>query len=115
MTLVIEIDHLEPQMLADQFVEISDGLTADLRGGNEPAHAEVDEDAALDDLRHGRFDHFVVLVRFDDLLPRLEGAGPALGEEQRAVLIVDAVDHHLELVADVKFLGIDRRAKARGN
>ena len=60
MTLVIEIDHLEAQLLADEFVEIADRLTANLRCRNESAHAEIDEHAALDDLRDGRFDHFIV-------------------------------------------------------
>ena len=63
MPLVVEIDHLEAQVLADEFVEIADGLAANLRGRHEAAHAEVDEHAALDDLRDRRFDDFVVLVR----------------------------------------------------
>jgi hypothetical protein len=104
VALVIEIDHLEAQMLAHEFFQIADRLAADLRGRNEAAHAEVDEDAALDDLRDRRFDHFVVVVRGDDLFPRLEGPGAPLREEERAFLI-DAVDHHLELVADEQSLG----------
>jgi hypothetical protein len=61
-------------MFADQLLEISDRLAADLRSRNEPAHAEVNEHAALDDLRHGRFDYFVVVVGGDDLLPGLQRA-----------------------------------------
>ena len=82
MALVIEVDHLQAQLLADEFVEVADRLAADLRCGDEAAHAEVDEDAALDDLRDRRFDHFVVVVRFDDLFPGLERAGAAFAEEQ---------------------------------
>ncbi len=104
---MIEIDDLQAQMLADQFVEIADGLAANLRCRNEAAHAEVDEHAALDDLRDGRFDHLVCLVRRDDLFPGLECACAPLRKEERPVLVVDPVNHHLELVADVEFLGID--------
>ena len=107
MALVIEIDHFQAQMLADELVEIADRLAADLRGRNEAAHAEIDEHAALDDLRDGRFDHFVAFVRFDDFLPRLERAGAALGEKERSVQLVDAMDHHFERVADVQQFRID--------
>ena len=78
-------------------VEIADRLAADLRCRHEAAHAEVDEHAALDDLRDGRFDDFVVLVRFDDFLPGLERASALLGEVEGAVAVaVDAMDQHLE-------------------
>ena len=107
MTLVIEVDDLEPQLLADEFVEIADRLTADLRCRHEAAHAEVDENAALDDLRDGRFDHFVVLVRFDDLFPRLESAGAAFAQIELAVVLVDPMDHHFEFVADVELFRLD--------
>jgi hypothetical protein len=100
MPLVIEVDHFEPQLLADEFVEVADRLAADLRCRHEAAHAEVDEDAALDDLRDRRFDHFVVVVRFDDLFPGLERAGAALAQIELTVLIVDPVDHDFERVAD---------------
>ena len=111
MALVIEIDDLEAQFLADEFVEIADRLAANLRCGNESAHAEIDENAALDDLRDGGFDHFVVVVGFDDFLPRLERASAAFGEKERTVLIVDAVDHDFERIADLEHLGFDRERK----
>ena len=101
MALVIEIDHLQAQMLADEFVEIADRLTANLRRRHEAAHAEIDEHAAFDDLRDRRFDDFVAIVRLDDLLPRLERAGAALGEKERSVHLVDAMNHHFDGVADL--------------
>ena len=78
MALVIEVDDFQAQMLADEFVEISNGLAANLRSRNEAAHAEIDEHAAFDDLRYGRFDDFVALVCLDDFLPSLECARTAL-------------------------------------
>src|SRR6202163_2208866 len=108
MALVVEVDDLEPQLLADELVEVADGLAADLRRRDEPAHAEVDENAALDDLRDGRFDHFVVVVGLDDLLPGLQGAGAAFAQIELAVLVVDPVDHDFQGVADLELLGFDR-------
>jgi hypothetical protein len=107
MTLVIEIDHFQTEMLTDELVQISDGLPPDLRSRNESAHAEIDEYSALDDLRNGRFDHFVALVRFDDFLPRLERARAPLGEKERPVHFVDAMDHDFDGIADLQELWID--------
>src|SRR5205823_5386326 len=60
--LVIEIDHFESQLLPDQFFQVANRLPPDLRSGNESAHAEIDKDAAFDNLSNGRFDNFVVFV-----------------------------------------------------
>jgi hypothetical protein len=107
MALVIEVDHFEPKVLVDELVEVSDGLAADLRGWDESAHSKVDQHAAFDDLRDGRFDHFVAIVRLDDLLPRFERAGSALGEKERSVHLVDAVNHHFDGIADLEQFGIN--------
>ena len=111
MALVIKVDDLEPQALTDEFVEIADRLAANLRGGDKAAHAEVDENAALDDLRDRRLDDFVVVVRGDDLFPGLERASAAFAQEQRTVLIVDAVNHDFERVADLEVFGLDGEAE----
>ena len=107
MALVIEVDHFQTQTLADQLVEIADRLAANLRCRNESAHAQVDENAALDDLRYGGFDHFIALVRFDDFFPRFERARTTLRQEQRSVEIVDAVNHDFERIADFEELRLD--------
>jgi len=58
-------------------------------------------------LRYRRFDDFVAIVRLDHLLPRFERACPALGEKERSVHFVDAVNHHFDGIADLEQLGID--------
>ena len=100
MAFVIEIDHLEPQMLSNELVEISDGLPSDLRSRDEPAHAKVHQNAAFDDLSHGRLDDFVTLVRLDDFLPGLERASSPLGEKERSIELVDPVHHYFDGIAD---------------
>ena len=109
MAFVIEVDHFEAQAFADEFVEVADGLTTDLRCGDEAAHAEVDQDAALDDLRDRCFDHFVVVVCGDDFFPRLEGTRAAFAQEEGAVLVIDPVDHDFEGVTDFEFFWFDRK------
>ena len=107
MTFVIEIDHLEPKVLADELVEISDRLPADLRRRHESAHAQIHQHAAFDDLRDRGFNHFIALVRLDDFFPRLQRACPALRQEQRPVHLVDAMDHDLERIADFQKFRVD--------
>ena len=107
MAFVIEVDHFEAKVLVDELVEISDGLAADLRGWDESAHSKVDQHAAFDDLRDRRFDDFVAIVSLDHLLPRFERAGSALGEKERSVHLVDAVNHHFDGIADFEQFGID--------
>ncbi len=115
MALVIEVDDLQTQVLPHQLVEIADRLATNLRGRNEAAHTEVDENAAFDDLRDGRLDDFVVLVRFDDFFPGLERARAAFRQEQRSVELVDAVHHHLEGVAHLEQFVVDcKRELAEG-
>src|SRR5580704_7629641 len=111
MAFVIEIDYLQAKVLSDELVEISDGLTPDLRSRHEAAHAEVDEHAAFDDLRHGRFDYFVPIMRLDNLLPGLQRARSALGQKQRPVPLTHAVHHHFQRVTDLEPFGIDGERK----
>jgi len=94
-------------MLTDELVEIADGLSPDLRSRNEAAHSQIDQHAAFYHLRYGGFDNFVALVRFDYLLPRLECTRTPLGEKERSVHLVDAVNHDFERVADPQQFGID--------
>lgn len=107
MAFVIEVDHLQPEMLTYQLVEVSNGLTADLGSRHESTHPKIDQHAPFDDLRDGRFDDFVAIVRLDHFLPRFERACPALGEKERAVHFVDAVNHYFDGIADLEQFGID--------
>ena len=48
----VELDHLAAQLLAEELVEVLDAADVDERRGQEAAHAEVEDQAALDDLDH---------------------------------------------------------------
>ena len=72
----------------------------DQRGGQEPAQADVEDEAALDDLDHGAGDDAVLLL---DLLDRAPGAlvlGALLGQDQPALLVLLLEDEGLDLLAD---------------
>jgi len=107
MAFVVEVDYFQPEVLTYQLVEVSDGLTADLRSRHESAHPKIDQHAPFDDLRDRRFDDLVAIVRLNHLLPRFERACPALGEKERSVHFVDAMNHHFDGIADLEQFGID--------
>src|SRR5690348_6464176 len=44
----VELDHLRPQLLAEELVEVLDPPNVDEARGQESAHAEVEDQAALD-------------------------------------------------------------------
>ena len=48
----VELDHLAAELLAQELVQVLDAADVDERRGQEAAHAEVEDQAALDDLDH---------------------------------------------------------------
>ena len=48
----VELDHLAAKLLAEELVEVLHAPDVDERRGQEAAHAEVEDEAALDDLDH---------------------------------------------------------------
>ena len=74
----VELDHLALERLALELVEVVDAADVDQRRGQEAAHAEVEDQAALDDLDHGALDRLAGLGRGLDLAPRLLEAGALL-------------------------------------
>ena len=71
----------------------------DERGGQEAAHAEVDDQAALDDLDDGALDGLAGLGRRLDAPPRLLEAGALLGHDEAAVLVLLGEDERVDLLA----------------
>ena len=57
----VELDHLALELLAHELVEVLDAADVDQRGGQEAAHAEVEDQAALDDLDHRALDRLAGL------------------------------------------------------
>ena len=65
-----------------ELVQILHAADVDERGGQEAAHAEVDDEAALDDLDDVALDGLAALGGLLDALPRLLEAGALLREDQ---------------------------------
>ena len=107
----VELDHLALERLALELVEVVDAADVDQRGGQEAADAEVEDQAALDDLDHAALDRLAGLGGGLDLAPGLLEAGALLGEDQPALLVLLGEDEGVDLLAERDLLGgIDRAA-----
>ena len=104
----VELDHLGLDLRAHVLVEVGHAADVDERGGQEAAHAEVDDQAALDDLDDGALDRLAGLGRRFDAPPRLLEAGALLGHDQAPVLVLLGEDDRVDLLAEVDLLaGVD--------
>ena len=97
----VELDHLRLDLRAHVLVEVRHAADVDERGGQEAAHAEVDDQAALDDLDDGALDRLAGLGGRFDAPPRLLEAGALLGHDQAAVLVLLGEDDRVDLLAEV--------------
>ena len=100
----VELDDLAAQLLAAELLEILDAADIDQRRGQEAAHAEIDDQAALDDLDDGAVDRLARLGGGLDALPRLLEAGALLGEDQTAVRVLLLHDERVDLLAHLDLI-----------
>ena len=99
---------LASSSMPDVGLKIADPAHLDQRRGQEAAQADVDDQAALDDLDHLAGDDAVLFL---DLLDRAPGAlvlSPLLGQDQPALLVLFLLDQGLDLIADADHIeGVD--------
>src|SRR3712207_6760193 len=92
-------------------VKIRDAADVHQRGGQEAAHPEVDDQAALDDLDDRAVDRLAGLGGALDPAPGALEAGALLGQDQAAVLVLLGEDQRVDLVAELDLLvRVDRLA-----
>ena len=107
----VQLDHLALDLLAQVLVEVLHPADVDQRRGQEAAHAEVDDQAALDDLDHGALDRLAGLGRGLDPAPGALEAGALLRQDQAAVLVLLGEDQRVDLLAELHLFGrVDRAA-----
>ena len=95
----VELDHLAAELLAEELVEILDAADVDERRREEAANAEVEDQAALDDLDHPAVDGLAALGRRLDRLPGELEAGALLREEQAPLRVLLRHHERVDLVA----------------
>src|SRR5206468_7856169 len=95
----VELDDLALDLRAQVLVEVRDAPDVDERGGQEAAHPEVDDQAALDDLDDGALDGASALRGSLDGAPCLLEARALLGHDEAAVLVLLGEDKGVDLLA----------------
>ena len=107
----VELDHLAAELLAEKLVEILHAPDVDERRRQEAANAEVEDEAALDDLDHLAGDRLAAVGLALDLLPCELEAGALLREDQPAFGVLLRHHERVDLVADDHLvLRVDRPA-----
>jgi hypothetical protein len=101
----VELDHLAAQLLAEELVQVLHAADVHQRGRQEAAHAEVEDETALDDLDHLAVHGLARLGRALDRLPRHLEARALLGEDQTALGVLLGEDECVDLVSEADLVG----------
>ena len=110
----VELDDLALERLAEELVEVGHAADVDQRGGQEAAHPEVDDQAALDDLDDAAGDRLAGLLGGLDAPPRALEASALLGHDQAAVLILLGEDQRVDFLAELDLVvRVDRLADGK--
>src|SRR3954451_22331624 len=109
----VQLDDLAAQLLRQELVEILDAANVDERRGQEPTHAEVEDEAALDDLDHAAVDRLALLVGRLDRLPGDLEPGALLREDQPTFGVLLRHHERGDLVADADLVRRIHRAADR--
>src|SRR5213078_2647730 len=99
--LLVELDDLELEALAEERVEVAHRAQIDLRAGEERLDAAADRDrqAALDARGDHALDQLVALARGADLVPDLEAIGLLLREHAHAGVVLAGLEQHVDDIA----------------
>ena len=105
VAVLVELDDLGLEDLADVGLQVTDPTQLDEGGGQEAPEADVEDETTLDDLDDGAGDHALGLLDLLDLAPGLLVLGPLLGQDQAAVLVLLGEDQRVQAVAQGHDLG----------
>src|SRR6478609_2790854 len=100
VAVLVEFDDLGLDLLADIRLQIADATHLDQRRGQEAAQADVEDQAALDDLDDGALDGLVLLLELFDGAPGTLVLSAFLGQDQAAFLVLLGEDQGFDLIAD---------------
>jgi hypothetical protein len=98
---VVDLENLALDGRADVVADVGQPANIDLRRVQKDVDADVDEPATLDLARHLTRDNIAFLVLLDDHFPFFLPLGLALRKNDGASLILDSVEQHLNVIADV--------------
>ena len=109
VAVLVELDDLGLELAAHVGLQVADAAHLDQRGGEEPAQADVEDEATLDDLDDGAGDDLVGFLLGLDRAPGALVLRALLGQDQPAFLVLLLEDEGFDLVADADDLVAGRR------
>ena len=105
--LVVDLDDLAFQRLAEEVVQVAHRHHVDLRARQERVHAaHVDQQAALDLALDHAVDHFAFFARSGHVVPIALLFRARLAQHDHPVLVFEALQQHFDFIADVDFAQI---------
>ena len=108
VAVLVELDDLRFELLADVRLKVAHAAHLDERSGEEAAKADVDDEAALDNLNDGAGNDTFVFLDVLDRAPCALVLRTLLREDQAAFLVLLLENERLDLVADLDdLIGVD--------
>src|SRR5699024_3789306 len=101
VAVLVQLDDLGLDLLADVRLQVADAAHLDEGSRQEAAQADVQAQAALDDLDDGTGDRLVVLLELLDGAPSAPVLGTLLGQDQAPLLVLLGEDQSVNLVANL--------------
>ena len=102
--MLVQLDDLGLNLLADVGLQVANATHLHQGGGQEAAQADVQDQAALDDLDDGTGDRLLVLLELLDRAPSALVLRTLLGQDQAAFLVFLGENQSVDLVADLNNL-----------
>src|SRR5699024_10780347 len=99
VAVLVELDDLGLELLADVRLQVTDAAHLDQRRGQEAAQPDVENQTALDDLDDRTGDDAVFVLDVLDRAPSALVLRPLLGQDESAFLVLLLQDKRLDLVA----------------
>ena len=100
VAVAVHLDDAAVELLAHVLLQVLHAPDVDQRGRQEAAHAEVEDEAALDDLDDRALHGLAALEGRLDALPRLLELGALLAEDQAPVGVFLLHDQGVDLLAE---------------
>ena len=105
VAVLVELEDLGLDLLAEVRREVADAAQLDERRRQEAAEADVDDQAALDDLDDRTGDDAVVILDLLDVTPCALVLGALLGQDEAAFFVLLLENEGFDQVADLDDLG----------
>ncbi len=108
LALLVDLDDLEFVAVADVGLEVLGSDDVELRRGQEGFHADIDDEAALDDGLDLAHDAAAFVANGEDAFPVLLEFGLLVGEDDGAFLVFELFNENIDLLTDLDLLDVNK-------